>query len=109
LVDFRVIALNLDQIREHDLPSIQAKPKDPRYAQYKKQHGTNCWELDALDPRQLRDILKREVESLIDWDAWNEEKDAERIAKRGFEAAVRKWAGVEDPILDEILDAMRWA
>jgi hypothetical protein len=107
-VDFRVIALTLDQVREHNLPSIQAKPKDPRYSEYKKKHGTACWELDALDPRTLRAILKREVEALIDWDAWNAAKDEERNAKRDFEGAVRNWAGI-DPLMAEIKDALRWA
>jgi hypothetical protein len=108
-VDFRVIALTMDQITQHDLPSIAAKPKDPRYKEYTKLHGQRCWELDALDPRQLREILKREVEALIDWDVWKASKDQERDYKRGFEAAVRRWAGVEDPIGDDINDAIRWA
>lgn len=108
-VDFRIIALTMDQIRQHNLPHISAKPKDPRYKEYVKKHGTHCWELDALDPRTIRDILKREVEALIDWDAWNAAKDAERNAKREFEGAVRRWAGVIDPLGDEIQDAMRWA
>jgi hypothetical protein len=108
-VDFRVVALTMDQIVEHNLPSIEAKAKDPRHKQYVKKHGSKCWELDALDPRQIRDILRRAVEALIDWDVWNASKDAERDAKRGFEGAVRKWAGVEDPMFDEIQDAFRWA
>jgi hypothetical protein len=107
-VDFRVIALTMDQIREHNLPSIAAKPKDPRHKEYVKAHGTRCWELDALDPRTLRQLLKEMVEPLIDWDAWNKAKDDERDAKREFEGAVRRWAGVPDPLHDEIQDAMRW-
>jgi hypothetical protein len=113
-VDFRVIALTMEQIDQHRLPSISikegngSKRGDPRSPQYKKRNGTRCWELDALDPRTLRDILKREVEALIDWDAWNEAKEEERTAKRGFEGAVRKWAEVDDPLLDEIRDAIRW-
>jgi hypothetical protein len=108
-VDFRVIALTMEQITEHDLPSISAKPKDPRHNAYVKSHGNKCWELDALDPRTLRSILRTAVESLIDWDAWNAAKDEERNDKRGFEAALRRWSGVPDPLIDEIQDAIRWA
>jgi hypothetical protein len=108
-VDFQVVALTMDQIRRHDLPSIDAKPKDPRHKQYVKKHGSKCWELDALDPRQLRQILRDAIEPLIDTDTWDEAKDAERNAKREFEGAVRKWAAVEDPLSDEIQDAMRWS
>ena len=114
-VDFRVIALTMDQIKEHNLPDIPikmgngVKKGDPRAPSYKKRFGLKCWELDALDPRTLREILKEQVESLIDWDAWNAAKDDERNAKREFEGAVRRWAGVTDPLGDEIQDAMRWA
>jgi hypothetical protein len=108
-VDFRIIALTKSQTEEHDLPSITAKPKDPRYAEYVKAHGSNCWELDALDPRTLRAIVREKVEALIDWDAWNAAKDVERDYKRGFEGALRRWAEVADPISDEIQDAIRWA
>jgi hypothetical protein len=56
----------------------------------------------------LRSIVRENVESLIDWDAWNEAKGVERDWKRGFEGALRRWAGVPDPISDEIQDAIRW-
>jgi hypothetical protein len=108
-VDFRVIALTMDQIVEHSLPSIPAKPKDPRHNAYVKAHGSKCWELDALDPRTLRAILKKQVEGLIDWDAWNEAKDVERNWKRGFESHLRRWAEIPDPLMAEIQDAIRWA
>jgi len=108
-VDFRVVALTAEQISKHGLPSVPAKPKDPRYNEYVREHGTSCWELDALDPRTLREILREQVETLIDWEAWNEAKEVERNWRREFEGAVRRWAGVEDPLSDQIQDAMRWA
>jgi hypothetical protein len=114
-IDIRVVALTMDQIREHDLPSIpikqggNGKKGDPRSPKYKAKHGDRCWELDALDPRTLRDILRKEVEDLIDWEAWNAAKDAERNAKREFGGAVRRWAAVEDPLSDEIADAIKYA
>jgi hypothetical protein len=108
-VDFRVIALTMAQITEHNLPSISAKPQDPRHNAYVKAHGSKCWELDALDPRQLRDILRHRVEELIDWDAWNEAKDVERDWKRGFEAHLRRWAEIPDPLMDQIQDVIEWS
>jgi hypothetical protein len=108
-VDFRVIALTVEQVNEHNLPHILAKPKDPRFKEYTKTHGQKCWELDALDPRTLREILRNQVEALIDWGAWNGAKDDERNAKREFEGAIRRWAGTPDPLGDEIQDAMRWS
>lgn len=53
------LALTREQIDQHSLPSFSAKKKSPRYASYVEKHGTECWELDALPP----DILKELVES----------------------------------------------
>ena len=35
------------------------KKKDPRYKWFVKHYGKKCWELDALDPNDLRDIVER--------------------------------------------------
>jgi hypothetical protein len=39
------------------LPSFPAssKRKDPRYSWFVEHHGTRCWEIDAMDPRDLRE------------------------------------------------------
>jgi hypothetical protein len=84
----------MEQINEHNLPSIPAKPKDPRHDVYVKARGSKCWELDALEPRTLRDILKREVEAFIDWDSWNEAKEVEREERvRGSPSAMGRGLG----------------
>ena len=50
-IDVRRIALNLDQVREHNPPPNFAKETDSRFAAYVRSFGTReCWELDALPP-----------------------------------------------------------
>jgi hypothetical protein len=54
------------------LPSFPAsdKRKDPRYPWFVANHGKRCWELDALDPNELRDLVEQEIKSLIEPIAW---------------------------------------
>jgi hypothetical protein len=48
------LGLNLDQVRELDLPPNPAKETDKRYAQYVSETGqTDSWELDALSPSYI--------------------------------------------------------
>jgi hypothetical protein len=55
------------------LPSFDAETKrhDPRHAWFKRTHGNRCWELDAMNPNDLRERLRNEIVQRIDVDAWN--------------------------------------
>jgi hypothetical protein len=54
------------------LPSFPAsdKKKDTRYPWFVRNYGRQCWELDAMDPRDLRRCVEREIKKLIDPVAW---------------------------------------
>jgi hypothetical protein len=69
-VRFRRIALTPEQVR--GLPSFAAddKRKDPRHSWFKQHHGSECWELDAMDPRDLRECVEDAIEELIEPVAW---------------------------------------
>jgi hypothetical protein len=47
-------------------------------------HGDECWELDAMDPNELRARVENEIRSLIDQEEWDRcldlEKDEREIA-----------------------------
>jgi hypothetical protein len=60
-----------------------------------KKFGERCWELDALDPIVIADLIRAEVESLIDADAWNTAKAREEINRALLSEASRNWAKVE--------------
>ena len=54
------------------LPSFPAasKSKDPRYPWFVRNHGTSCWEIDAMDPRDLRDVTEAAIKELIEPVSW---------------------------------------
>ncbi len=66
------IALNLDQVRERDLPPNPAKQSDSRYKAYCDQFGVDdSWELDALAPSELDDLIDRTILDYMDLDLYN--------------------------------------
>ena len=55
------IALNFNQINEFKPPSNPAKIEDSRFRGYVKKFGEESWELDALNPTTLVDLIRKEV------------------------------------------------
>jgi len=82
-VDFTVtpIALTAEQIREYNPPPNPAKMSDTRAGKYTAEHGYESWEVDALKPEVLNQLLTDAINDLIDiemWDAVVAEERAER-------------------------------
>ena len=67
-VEVQRIALNYDQIEEFSPPPNPTKLTDSRAVGYIEQFGHSCWELDALEPRILTNLISTEVEALTDMD-----------------------------------------
>ena len=68
----KIIRIALTKAQTRGLPSFPAadKAKDPRYKWFVANYGKRCWELDAMDPNDLRNCVEREIKSLIEPDAW---------------------------------------
>ena len=87
-VSVKRVALNMNQVRHYDPPPFWAKTSDTRFAGYVREHGTtDAWELDALDPTVLRDLIRQNVNALFD-DEIHEENN-EVIADRRVEMIER--------------------
>lgn len=82
-VDVRRIALNIDQVHQYNPPPNPTKPKDSRTDPYVKKFGKTCWELDALKPKVLDDLVRAEIDKLRDMEKWadKEDEDAAQRAK----------------------------
>jgi hypothetical protein len=95
-VEVRRLALNMDQVRQYNPPSNPAKETDSRHAAYVRLfETTECWELDALSPTVIADLVRAEVEALIDHEAWNAAKLEERRNRKLIDAASANWTKVE--------------
>jgi hypothetical protein len=104
-VEVRRLALNMDQVNRYQPPPNFAKEADTRYAAYAKQFGSSCWELDALDPTVIVDLIRTAIESLIDTSAWNAAKDREAANRALLGTASKNWALVENMLRGGWADA----
>jgi hypothetical protein len=75
------VALTMKQVRRFRPPPNFAKEADPHLPGYVKQFGTDqCWELDALSPTVIDQLVREKLATLVDADAW---RRAERREQRG--------------------------
>jgi hypothetical protein len=79
--DFTRIALTMDQIDQYKPPPDPAKLTDSRADGYVAQYGYQSWELDALQPKVLVDLLEEQIAEYRDQEIWDEvmAKEAEMI------------------------------
>ncbi len=65
------VALTMEQIKEFDPPPNPAKISDPRAKWYISKHGNSSWELDALNPKALHDIVSKAVRENINMEQYS--------------------------------------
>jgi hypothetical protein len=85
------IALTRAQVR--GLPSFPARDKkgDTRYRWFCSRHGDRCWELDAMDPRDLRDCVEGEIKGLIEPAAWARCEIVNQAEQESLKTILAKW------------------
>ena len=64
------LALNFEQVTTHQPPPNPAKKTDSRAAKYIAKWGYESWELDALNPQTLDQIVSDQIEGLLDTDLY---------------------------------------
>ena len=80
-VEVERLALNRDQVNEYDPPPNPTKLTDSRAPEYVEQHGNESWELDALDPKVLDELIENAILERLDrgkWDKAQERQENER-------------------------------
>jgi hypothetical protein len=90
-IKLRRIALTVEQLE--GLPWFEAadKRKDPRYNWFVANHGWHCWELDAMDPNDLRDCVEQEIQKLIEPVAWQRCEYINKAEQESLKTILAKW------------------
>lgn len=88
------LALNMDQVSRYKPPPNPAKATDARFEDYAAQFGTSCWELDALDPLVIQDLIDTEIASYVDDDAWETAMAAEKVNRDLLGRTADRWNDV---------------
>jgi hypothetical protein len=90
-VQLKRIALTGQQVI--DLPSFPAadKKKDPRHVWFTSRYGDSCWELDAMDPNDLRNCVEASIKELIEPVAWERCEVVNRQEQSSIAHVVGRW------------------
>lgn len=66
------VALTMNQIATYNPPPNPAKITDSRASKYIEEYGDESWELDALEPKVITDLIKNEVTAYRDDELYRE-------------------------------------
>lgn len=92
-IEVERIALNMDQIEMWNPPENPAKETDSRAEGYIRRFGTSSWELDAVRPEDLDDLITDMVLRLRDDDLWDEAVAREEKERQALLKFVTTWKG----------------
>jgi hypothetical protein len=67
------------------------KKGDPRTPWFRKNYGQLCWELDALDPNDLRSRVEQEIEALIEPEAWERCRIVDEAERESLRHVLDQW------------------
>lgn len=90
------LALNWDQVQEYSPPPNPAKMTDSRGAGYVEKFGKQSWELDALEPTVIGQLISDAVTAEIDWDMWEAASKVETNERDALLNVSDRWTDVTD-------------
>ena len=81
-VEIHRIALTMEQVQEFNPPPSFVKATDTRGTGYIEKYGETCWELDALKPGYVENLVDSAIRPYFDEKIFAETKALERDQKR---------------------------
>ena len=106
--NFRIepIALTKEQVKKYNPPPNPAKTSDPRAKWYISKHGVSSWEVDALSPEIMEELVERKIRENIDIEIYEgvlaqEDEDKENL--EGF-----KTESTSDKLYDSPEEWGKW-
>lgn len=90
-IEVRRIALTMPQIEEVNPPANPAKTTDGRYKKYQEEYGEESWELDALSPTYITDLIATHMNEIVEPDEWAEAQARRDEGRRLLRAVSKNW------------------
>jgi hypothetical protein len=91
------LALTMAQVKQYNPPPNPAKMSDSRAQGYVAEHGNESWEVDALPPQVLAQIIRDALAKRVDMDLMNKIKDQEEIDKAQLVTAAKRIGAEPEP------------
>ena len=91
-IPFKVemLALTTEQVRHYNPPPNPTKLQDTRAKKYIEEFGRECWEVDALPPDVLQQIITDAFDEVIDRDLMDKVKAREEADKAELREALAR-------------------
>ena len=86
-IEVKRIALNMNQIKKYNPPPNPTKLTDSRAEGYLQEFGKSSWELDALSPTVIKNLIKKEVAKYLDADQWAIDVEAQEVDREALQEA----------------------
>jgi hypothetical protein len=71
--------------------NVKEKKKDPRAPWFRDNFGQLCWELDAMDPNDLRSRVEDEIKKHIEPEAWERCRVVDQAERESMRHILDKW------------------
>ena len=71
--------------------NVSEKKKDPRAPWFRENYGQWCWELDAMDPRDLRSRVDEEIQMHIEDEAWERCRIVDEAERESMRTILDNW------------------
>ncbi len=88
------LALNMDQVEHYNPPPNPMKDTDSRSDSYSDRFGDQSWELDALDPNVIVELIREAVLGIRHEDRWNRAVARELEARQQLRLISDNWDSV---------------
>jgi hypothetical protein len=88
---FERIALNRDQVDEYTPPPNPAKVTDSRFKNYQDEHGDECWELDALEPSVISELIETRVNAYLKPKLFKAKEREQQEHRDALESVASQW------------------
>jgi hypothetical protein len=90
-IEVRRLALNMDQVQEYQPPPNFAKLSDSRAREYIRQRGPNSWELDALRPAVIVQLIEEALIDIVDMDLLEAARNRQEAAREQLTELSNRW------------------
>lgn len=87
----RRMALTFTQVDKYGLAPNPTKSTDTRASGYIKDYGHSCWELDAIEPRELQRLVVESIEQRLDLKQWKKSVKREEKERKQLEEIFNDW------------------
>ena len=85
------LALNYDQVEVWHPPENPAKESDSRFAKYAEEFGESSWELDAVEPATLGELVESAIREVIDTERWQAVEDRQAEMRTDLSGMADEW------------------